>query len=310
MRHFAYLFLVLSLSLALSLQVFAQEEGPSVSKKERNNAAKRDYVQGNLKNFSRLYWAMNMLDMTNDEHIDNFMLINECDLYTDYFSNEFEWRTVRKSTRNFIRENIGEFPLYFEFMQPLKLGEYDFKMGSFTILPDYKIENMRRFEVMVPGSEIQKICGRSGMIEGYPKALLLEFNRPLHLVELPVKEELAKAYITNTVGALKKMKQELQNKKNLYDRRDAYLVFKAKIVTFRGIDLGGEGYKRAKFVAILEGFDVYADQGKEMLLYTENLGRRKKTILFEGAEEDARNKGSSVKGRLAAPESPEEGGAE
>lgn len=269
----------------------------------------QDYAASDMETFSRLYWTMNMLNLKNDTHIDNFMLINECDIYTDYFHNEFEWRGVRESARNYIRENIGNFPVHVEFMQPLKFGEYDFEANAFEIQDKYKIIDMRRFEVVVPPRQMKEICYRDRRLDGYPKGLALDFNRPLRLETVPVAPGLADRFITENLTGIRQMEQRDQTRKRVFRERNAYIVYKTKIVGFKGIDRGGQGYHRARFIAILDGYEIYADQGKRTLLHFEDFRRSKQDLeaesfeaeVFEGA---APGLGRATDGVLSRPQLP------
>ena len=258
--------ILIAIILLTPLSADAQPESPF---------AGQDYSASNMENFSKLYWGMNMLDINNDVHIDNYMLINECDIYTDYFHHEFEWRSVRESARQYIMDNVGQFPVHFEFMQPLKLGEYDFEAGSFAVLKDYQILDMRRFEVVAPPAELRSICGRKRSLEGYPKALVLDFNRPLRLTDVAVEEGLASRFITGNLGGIRQMGERFQTRERVHNARDAYIVYKAKIVGFKDVDLGGK-YDRAQFIAIVDGYEIYADQYRRVLLSAQDFRRDKR----------------------------------
>ena len=60
-------------------------------------SANADYIyeQPTYAKLAQLYWALSKLDPKKDTDIDNFLLINECDIYKQYRSNEFEWKDIR-----------------------------------------------------------------------------------------------------------------------------------------------------------------------------------------------------------------------
>ena len=173
----------------------------------------RNYQPVILANLSKLYWRMGVTDISNDDHIDNYVLINDCDVYNDYFSDEFQWKDIRQSIRTHLDKHATKFPRFFEFRQPLQLGEYRVEKQAFDIHQDYAIYDVRHFEVLVPGYELSGICGRERPLEGYPKGMLLDFNRHVRLTELPVpKRKGAGIYLEKNRG-VQSLCPEISNKR-------------------------------------------------------------------------------------------------
>lgn len=233
------------------------------------------YEKPTMQKLSQMYWGISHNDINRDEHIDNFMMINECDIYKDYFHNEFEWRDVREASRAFIQANRKTFPLRFEFVQPLKLGEYDISKKRFDILPDYKILGIRRFEMLPPGYR-DEICGNSWNIEGYPRGLVIELSRPFMLSYLTVEPELAEEFIKEKLKIFNSLKSYAQTQSNLFDTRDAFLIMKVKFFASKGETKMQEGIALANVLGVLEGFDVYATRNKEGLIFSKSFRKRSK----------------------------------
>ena len=112
------------LTLLPTGDVFAQQE-------EKRNII---YERPNNKTLSQLYWRMLKMDPEDDQAVDFFMMINECDLYRDYYTNEFEWISIRDAARIFLLENRKDFPIHFEFVQPLRFAEYNLETKEFERL--------------------------------------------------------------------------------------------------------------------------------------------------------------------------------
>jgi hypothetical protein len=241
--------------------------------------AKYIYERPSRQKFSRLYWALGMLDLKEDKSVDDFLQINECDIYKDYYYNEFEWKNVRESGRQFLAENMNKFPLRFEVVQPLLLGEYDLQTESFEILPDYQIKETSRIEVF-PQDYADIVCqddgsGRIQQIENYPIGVVAEFNRPLNLVTVPVPDALARAYIEEKLATFKKLRADRQNQENLYNFRDAYIFMHMKFFAYKDQFTNNENYRMAEIMAVLEGFEIYADKEKKMLLWSQDFRKKK-----------------------------------
>ncbi|GJL84753.1 MAG: hypothetical protein DHS20C02_05280 [Micavibrio sp.] len=239
------------------------------------------YERMNMKNLSLLYWALDKLDIENNTHIDNFMRINECDIYKDYISHDFSWREIRKSSREFIEENKRQFPLRFEFSQALKVMDYDFEKEGFEFADEYKIEPTRRFEVLAMDGRSTMCGNRKPNMEGYTRGVVVEFSRPFGLDFLPVEPDTADKYITERMAYFKALPLHRRTTKDLYSTRNVYLVMKVKFFSYIGERRTSEGFNLAHVLAVLEGYDVYGDAERNLLLYSESYRSRKKKTLME-----------------------------
>lgn len=271
---------LLAATLLLAAPAWAASAATSPATTEiKAGEAKYIYEKPSRQKFSRLYWALGMLDLKDDKHVDNFLQINECDIYKDYYYNEFEWKNVRESGRQFLAENMNKFPLRFEVAQPLLLGEYDLQTESFQILPDYQIKETARIEVF-PQDYADVVCqddgsGRVKQIDGYPIGIVAEFNRPMNLVTIPVPDALARAYIEEKLTVFKKLRADRQNQETLYNFRDAYIFMHMKFFAYKDQFTNNENYRMAEIMAVLEGFEIYADKDKKMLLWSQDFRKKK-----------------------------------
>ena len=231
------------------------------------------YERPTVKALSHLYWAINLYKTEDDEAVDEFMRINECDIYKNFSSDEVEWQDVRDATREFLRENKEDFPTRFEFKLPLLLGDYSEKRGAFKIQEDYQITSLRRFELVASDYRTAVPCTRDHIIaNGYPRGLILEFSRPFNLVYVPVEKKQALVYIQKKLDKMKSSYDpRFHSKALMYKMRTAYLVIKVKIFTY-GKDLGVNTFDLPVYqmMGVLEGYEVYEDINQENLFYSQN----------------------------------------
>lgn len=262
------------------------------------------YEQPTLAKFSQLYWAISALDPMNDEHIDTFLMINECDIYRDYYHNEFEWKDIREAARDHVVSNKKNFPLRFEFVNTIRLKDYNFERGGFEIHDDYKVLGTRRFQVYAKDYNAP-VCNtrRSGVItQYYPGILTLELSRPVNLEFIKVEEELAREYIKKKSEQFEGLQERYQNQANVYALRDVHVVMKVKIYAYKGPDRAAGGQDVAVVMAVLEGLEIYADEERKMLMHSENFRMRSRI-----AKSESGIQGASAGGQGGAPERPEEG---
>lgn len=272
MKLFAFLFSFLILGAFLPAANVAAEE--FVVKKDRI------YEKPTMDELSRLYWGLGSLDFDNDVHIDNYLLINECEIYKEFKNNEFEWSNIRKSSREFLKQNHMTFVRRLEFMQPLYLGEYHLDKEYFDIVPAYVKKTSRRLEVLTKAHETQ-VCGHSGEIEGYPKGLIVELTRPFGIDKVPVPKDRAREYIDTKLEEFNQLEEHQRTDKRMAESRDAYIWMQIRVFGFRGYEKLEEGYGLNAVFAVLEGLEIYSDRDRKDLIYQQQFDFYKEPSEFE-----------------------------
>lgn len=247
----------------IALMVFLFAAAPAFAQQEPV------YAPLTVKNLSQFYWAINRFSVDNDAPVDNYMLINECDIYKTYHFNDVEWKQVREAARQSIKQKVATFPTRFEIMLPIKLKDYDAASKNFEILDKYHINGIRRFEALA-GDYHAEICGQKGEIPDYERGLAIELGRPFLLSEFSVEPEIAERYIKSKEEAFKKLDEDQRTQARLYETRDAYLVLRFHGETFTGpAETEDRNAKLAGVSGTLEGYDIYGDLERTMLLHSE-----------------------------------------
>jgi hypothetical protein len=227
-----------------------------------------EYVDPDFENLSHAYWAIGKFLETNNKAVDNFLLINECDLYQKYYYNEFEWAKLRDAARLHIRRNLATFPTTFEILVPIHLGQYDTSKEQFEIMPDSQMSATRRIDALV-NSASGGICGITGEIDGYPRNIIVVLSRPFALLNLPVKREIANDFIDNA------FEDHNPNQVNKLRMRTAYLRLKIRLSQYKETVYMQQGGLRAVVMATLEGVEVYGDKKRTKLLYSKAISTKR-----------------------------------
>lgn len=270
------LLLVLVFSV-MAMPAFAQGAG---SGSEADIVLAREeyiYERPTYQKFSQLYWALNKLDIKDDSDIDDFMKINECSIFQQHNADQFEWRAIRESTRQYIKDNVKFFPTRFEIVQPLYLSEYDFERGQYLIWEPYQIKGSKLFEVRgAIGAEDECIGDprkKGGIKRVYPDTVVAELSRPLTITGLEMSPDQAeilsdmKAMLAGSDGAG-------ASGQALYQTREIYLVMRVKFFSWAGDEIGKDQISRARVLGALEGLEIYADRLREYPLYSEEFRQR------------------------------------
>lgn len=309
MRRLAGLFLAVAfVSCGFVVPAYAQDPAPraeqgdtpvAMPKAEGLNSYTNDddraledgYAVPTFKNLSKLYWALAMFDLADDKAIDNFLMINECELYQKYYGSDFELESLRAATKESIVKNMATYPVKFEVIIPIGIDRYDMGTEKFKLDPRTDFFGAKRLEMVV--NEIGRpVCGRgraaSGAINGYPKNFILSLSRPFTLTEIPVKPEVAQLYIEEA----KKFSAKIPEVRNYSQYgRIAFLRLKVTMNQFRGYVPHVNTELMADIFGTIDGFEVYGNREKTFLLYSQkDMAKkvyRKKRPAGETGEETA-----------------------
>ena len=89
-----------------------------------------------------------------------------------------------------------------------------------------------------------------------------------------VKERIAKRYIEDKMEGFLQLPENRRHRETMYALRDAYIVMKIRVFSYKGTEVIMNGRLRATVYAMLEGYEIYADSEHEQLLYFENFVRK------------------------------------
>ena len=222
-----------------------------------------EYVDGSFLMLSKMYWAVDKLDPKDNEAIDNYLLINECGLYNQYFHNDFEWEKIREATRAHIIKNMKKYPTTLEIILPIELDRYDVAKKEFIISETSKVMGMRRLDFNNNPFN-RDVCNKSGEIAQYPKNIVLVLNRPFAMDRVPVRPEIAEMYLEDARQNVQNLAAKLQM--DAY-KRTAYLRLKIRVSRYKESVRSIGGDLRAVVFGKVEGIEVYADSKKMKPMY-------------------------------------------
>jgi hypothetical protein len=136
--------------------------------------------------------------------------------------------------------------------------------------------NLARVAIETNGSG-ERICGKTGEINKYPRNIVVSLNRPFSLKSFPVDPRIAELYIMQT-------RLDYKAKRISKYKRVAYLRFKLRMMQFKEDIQPSQSSAFAVIYAMLEGWDVFADaaETKPMYSYTFPKGYLPKALGFEG----------------------------
>lgn len=226
----------------------------------KDNYAGTNYVTPNRENLAKLYWRMNAFSLDDQSAIDSFLKINECELYKNFYSDDFEWANIRESTRDMLREKAATYPTQFKILVPIDLGRYDAERSGFELVNKTAFVNSRR--VHVTGNSGRFECGRSSEVKGYPDDVILILNRPFTFDFIQVDEHVAQAFLLRKKYNKTPIPNELRSKGY---KRLAYARMRVTFSRYQGT-VRERNEDRAILYGTLDGIDVFEDPQEQMLL--------------------------------------------
>ncbi|MGH1376852.1 MAG: DUF4852 domain-containing protein [Alphaproteobacteria bacterium] len=230
-----------------------------------------------MKALAYTYWALGYLKLEDDDAIDTFTRLNECEIYTNYHTDEIEWKSIRSATRSFIGDNKTEFPTRFEFMMPVKVTVYDDERQAFIVDKVSEIDSLRRFEFYATDA-FEEVC-KSPPHLGYPGSLIIEFSRPFTFTHVPIGKDEADEYIQYVYQKfIDRFEVGNRHKSYLKEMYLMYVVFKVKFFTYgKFLGLNAKLIPTVQMMAVMEGYEIYRDPGKEHLVFSQSFIANKKT---------------------------------
>ena len=226
-----------------------------------------EYNDGSFLMLSKMYWAIDKLDIEDNEAIDNYLLINECMLYNQFYHNDFEWDKIREATRTHIKKTMKNFPTTIEIIMPIELARYDVDKKEFIVSEESRIMGMRRLDFSNNPFN-RETCNVSGEIKHYPKNIILVLNRPFALDRVPVRPEIAEMYLEDARQEVASLSAKVQM--DAYKRK-AFLRLKIRISRYKETVRSIGGDLRAVVFGKIEGIEVYADDDKMKPMYISKL---------------------------------------
>ena len=220
-----------------------------------------DYVRITPQSLSQLYWKLQVFDSGDNRAIDNYMLINECQIYQDNVNNDFEWNFIREAAKQSIKQKREGFTTKFEYFVPVHLSRYDTERRGFFLVNNTGYENVRRMEVN-SFVRTDEICGKKGEIKDYPFGVLFILQRPFSFVFAEVDEHVAQAYILRKQEEIIKLPIEIRQSR--YERT-AYLRFRVNVTEYQG-NVRGDDQVLSVLMTELDGIDLFEDANGQRLL--------------------------------------------
>jgi hypothetical protein len=100
-----------------------------------------NYIPVDYLSFSRLMWKYRIYDFMDEDMVNEYLKIQNCDLYKQYSNNDFLWQGILNASQRELDYFASTFPDRFEVYAYIPIERYDFERSAFPIADDYRLHN-------------------------------------------------------------------------------------------------------------------------------------------------------------------------
>lgn len=214
--------------------------------------AQDKFLQTSALNLAKAAFALGAYEMNDNTKIDNYLALAECKIFKDYYSDDFEWKSIRDITRSYLQINGSKFPRTFEYLQPVIFETYDFKRQGFPLSPDTAFRSNTKLQISGNSLRAEPCAEPLELFaaKGIPGNALMVLKAPLDLRFVPIAQEKADPYIKSI--AVRKSKDDRENRK-------VYARFRVELVDYLGEEAMGSGERFMQFEGMIKEITFFAD---------------------------------------------------
>lgn len=108
-------------------------------------ARAEEYVKPDLLRLVQLLVRFGAVNLDDNEVIDDYSRIAECQIFNDFYKDDFKWRNIQDILRKKLRDNVATYPTSFYVDMILSLDRYDFNKKIYTFSPQTAPKNANSF---------------------------------------------------------------------------------------------------------------------------------------------------------------------
>ena len=192
--------------------------------------------------------------------IDEYAKIAECDLYEEYYRDDFKWHEIQRLLRQKLLDGVPTYPISYYLDMTVRLDRYDFAEKTYLFTEETMPKNANVFAIQDKSSG----CG-GDEIRIWPKYFPVVIDRPVTMAGLPLFEEDAKTLLKRMNDAGNKNRLVFVRYKFRITRVDNYARRRNEKGQISG-DLKHDS-KNGTIDAHLDAVDFYEDDERTKLIY-------------------------------------------
>jgi hypothetical protein len=177
------------------------------------------YIKPTWPDFVNMLISFNALNFKDDTKLlDEYIMLNHCDWYTDSHNDEFQWQKIRNNVLSVITKAPTNAMIKMRYQSTVHLDKYDFDDKIFHFTKNGNIDHVNAF--LITNSN-QYVCDNT-TLEVLPHNFRVVLNKPIILSGLPMDQETGEALLKS---------MELTKNKD----RTVFIKFNMRIVNIQSI---------------------------------------------------------------------------
>ena len=149
------------------------------------------------------------------------------------------------------------------------LERYDHGTEKFKLSSTTQFIGSKRIEFS--GPTFPRICGQTNVAQNYPTSFIVNLPQPFTLTEISVPVDVARAYIERAQAETRYLSTGDLRISSL--GRRAFVRLKISVTQFKEYTTGFNNERLISLLGTINGYEVFADEKQEMLLYNEFVER-------------------------------------
>jgi hypothetical protein len=143
------------------------------------------FVKPSLENFLKTLIRFGTLDTRENKIIDAYGRIMACDLFEEYYDNDFQWQKIRGVLRESVKKEVGLYPTGYRYDATLQLGRYNFEKNLYEFTEKTRQEGVTAFRV---NTASQNDCKKKRDVT-FPDNFAVILEKPIQLLGIPMSSE-------------------------------------------------------------------------------------------------------------------------
>ncbi|MDD3182036.1 MAG: DUF4852 domain-containing protein [Alphaproteobacteria bacterium] len=154
-----------------------------------------EYVKPNSERILESLVRFGALDLSNDQILDAFAQIKACDIYQEFYKDEFKWQKIRPVIREQVKKDIGTYPTAYRYETMLKLGRYDFEKKLYPFDESAQRFNINVFPINRDALNTCRFVSIHNAAGILPTSFKFVLDSLINIVSLPLDAEEGKAVV-------------------------------------------------------------------------------------------------------------------
>jgi hypothetical protein len=152
-----------------------------------------EYGADELADFARTLVRFKAFDINDEDLLDEYAMVTDCELVETFYRNDFQWSEVRKLILQSISQNRDSFPVKYHYDALLQLDRYDFKDKNFRFTNRTVVRDVNTFTFTLTNRHDFLCNGQK--LQYFPTTYVFVIGTPISIGGMPFAEDDAKALL-------------------------------------------------------------------------------------------------------------------